>query len=578
MTVAYSEEQVLAAFENKRKLIKRSRDLREKKYRFQQAGRRLTDLFAGDFEELFADITTRDPLQFPDYNRKLLDSRMRTGAKDALICGIGTLDGIRVAAAELNPDFLMGSMGTVVGDKIAAITEEAGRRQLPLVIFSASGGARMQEGMYSLMQMAKTAAAVERFKKRGGFFISVLTHPTTGGVSASYAFLGDVILAEPGALIGFAGPRVIEQTIRQKLPKGFQRAEFQLEHGMVDRIVPANEMRETIAELLRLHGYDRSAEDREAAIHPAAASKNEDNAAVTEGFESMRGSGLPEQESSEREASSEANVKRKPDAWNSVLRARDTARPKMADFIPNIFESFFPLCGDRLGGEDGAVLGGIARLNGRPVTVIGHRKGKDLKENLECRFGMPEPEGYRKALRLMREAEKFGRPVITWVDTPGAYPGKEAEENGQSAAIAENLAAMSDLRVPILSIVTGEGASGGALALSVADSVWMLEHAVYYVLSPEGFASILWKDEKRAAEASRVMRLTAEELVTGGIADRVIPEPKEGISLCFDEFCSELKQNIVREVERLEAVDRDQLTEMRYLKYRNFERLTEHAD
>ncbi len=571
MTVEYSEEQTLAAFANKRKLIKRSQDMREKKYRFLQAGGRLIELFGGNFEELFAEVTTRDPLQFPDYNKKLVDARMRTGAKDALICGIGNLDGMQVAAAELNPDFFMGSMGTVVGDKIAAITEEADRRHLPLVIFSASGGARMQEGMYSLMQMTKTAAAVERFKKRGGFFISVLTHPTTGGVSASYAFLGDVILAEPGALIGFAGPRVIEQTIRQKLPKGFQRSEFQLAHGMIDRIVPREEMRETIAMLLRLHGYDRR---DEAVSEEAATSSRKLNETVHAAPENAKNScketDIPSAETME---SSE-----KADAWDSVLRARDTARPKMADFLPEIFDSFFPLSGDRLGGEDSAILGGIAFLNGRPVTVIGHRKGKDLKENLDCRFGMPEPEGYRKALRLMKEAEKFGRPVITWVDTPGAYPGKEAEENGQSVAIAENLAAMSDLRVPILSIVTGEGASGGALALSVADSVWMLENAVYYVLSPEGFASILWKDEKRAEEASRVMKLTAKELAEGKIADRVIPEPKEGISFRFPEFCKELKRNITEEIARLEVIDPDTLTEMRYQKYRNFERLTEYAD
>lgn len=211
-----------------------------------------------------------------------------------------------------------------------------------------------------------------------------------------------------------------------------------------------------------------------------------------------------------------------------VKIARDPGRPGTADFISALFTDFFEQRGDRQCREDGSILGGIARFHGRAVTVIGHRKGKNLEENLKCNFGMPGPEGYRKAQRLMRQAEKFGRPIITFVDTPGAYPGKEAEERGQGEAIAQCLALMSSLTVPVISVITGEGGSGGALALAVANRVLMLENAVYSVLSPEGFASILWKDSGRAGEAAGLMKLTAADLLALGAADQVIPEPLGG--------------------------------------------------
>lgn len=211
-----------------------------------------------------------------------------------------------------------------------------------------------------------------------------------------------------------------------------------------------------------------------------------------------------------------------------IYLARHAGRPGTAEFIQALFTDFFVCRGDRLCREDPSILGGVARFHGLPVTVIGHRKGKDLEENLACNFGMPSPEGYRKAQRLMKQAEKFRRPVITFVDTPGAYPGLEAEAHGQGEAIASTLALMSALEVPVVTVVTGEGGSGGALALAVANRVLMLENAVYSVLSPEGFASILWKDAGRAGEAAGLMKLTAADLLSLGVADQVIPEPPGG--------------------------------------------------
>lgn len=251
-----------------------------------------------------------------------------------------------------------------------------------------------------------------------------------------------------------------------------------------------------------------------------------------------------------------------------VKMARHPERPGTADFIDHLFTDFFEQRGDRLCGEDASILGGIARFHGRPVTVIGHRKGKDLEENLRCNFGMPSPEGYRKAQRLMRQAEKFGRPVITFVDTPGAYPGREAEERGQGEAIAQCLALMSALEVPVISIVAGEGGSGGALALAVANRVLMLEHAVYSVLSPEGFASILWKDAGRAGEACEVMKLTAQDLRRGGIVQGVLREPEGGAHTDWNAVFRTVDAALVKELAGLDKLKGPALARQRYDMFR----------
>ncbi len=247
-------------------------------------------------------------------------------------------------------------------------------------------------------------------------------------------------------------------------------------------------------------------------------------------------------------------------AYERVLLARKQGRPGILTYIDALFDDFLELHGDRLYRDDPSIVGGIARFHQLPVTVIGHRKGRNTEENIRVNFGMTSPEGYRKARRLMEQAEKFGRPVITFVDTPGAYPGMEAESNGQSNAIAENLARMSSLKVPVITIITGEGSSGGALALAVADQVWMLENAVYSILSPEGFASILWKDSSRAAEAAEMMKLTAGELKALGLVDRVIPEGKN----CFRELDRQLQDTL----SKLCGKSGDKLAAERYQKFR----------
>lgn len=444
------------------------------------------------FEEWEKDMEFVNPLEFKGYEEKVKSLKEKTGLSEAVVTGKASIEGNPAVIAVCDGRFLMASMGQVVGEKITRAVERATKEQLPVIIFACSGGARMQEGIVSLMQMAKTAAVLKQHSDAGLLYVSVLTDPTTGGVTASFAMLGDVILAEPKALIGFAGPRVIEQTIGEKMPKGFQRSEFLLEHGFIDRIVERKEMRTVLANILQMH-------------------------------QNFKGSVT---QSPIQTVEKERQSVQEKDAWERVTISRKNDRPVGQDYIRTLFSDFLEFHGDRCYGDDPAIIGGIARFAGIPVTVIAQAKGKSTKENVAHHFGMPSPEGYRKALRLMKQAEKFKRPILLFVDTPGAFCGIEAEEQGQGEAIARNLFEMSSMKVPVLSVVIGEGGSGGALALAVADEVWMLENAIYSVLSPEGFASILWKDSKRASEAAEVMKLTAADLKKLGVIEAVIAEPE----------------------------------------------------
>ena len=395
----------------------------------------------------------------------------------------------------------------------------------------------MQEGIFSLMQMAKTSQALKRHSDAGLLYIPVLTNPTTGGVTASFAMLGDIILAEPEALIGFAGPRVIEQTIGQKLPEGFQRSEFLLEHGFVDKIVEREDLKDTLSQILSLH-------------------KKQGRVIVED-----LGSGMPSDHS---EAASSGKS-----AWERVLISRMKDRPVGGDYIDTLFTEFIEFHGDRYCKDDKAIIGGTARFHGMPVTVIAQAKGKTTKENIERNFGMPSPDGYRKALRLMKQAEKFHRPVICFVDTPGAFCGLEAEERGQGEAIARNLYEMSGLTVPVVSVVIGEGGSGGALAMAVADEVWMLENSVYSILSPEGFASILWKDSKRAEEAANVMKLTAKDLKKSGIVEQVIGEPIHLTVENLSEVTAQMDRLLNEFFDKYLNMPEEELIEKRYQRFRN---------
>lgn len=502
----------------------------------------------GSFEEWDLNMETRNPLNYKGYEEKLEGLREKTGLNEAIVTGKAKIDGKEVVIGVCDGRFLMASMGEVVGEKIAKAVERATEERLPVILFACSGGARMQEGITSLMQMAKTSAVLKRHSDAGLLYISVLTDPTTGGVTASFAMLGDVILAEPKALIGFAGPRVIEQTIGQKLPKGFQRSEFLLEHGFIDAIVERPMLKATLSRILSLHEEKmspKSTEETERFVR---------NAGMQVG---IQGGNLPH-------GQEEASV----DAWERVQMSRKKDRPVGSDYIQRMFTDFIEFHGDRYYADDKAIIGGIARFHGRPVTVIAQAKGTNTRENIERNFGMPSPDGYRKALRLMKQAEKFHRPVICFVDTPGAFCGLEAEERGQGEAIARNIYEMSGLKVPVLSIIIGEGGSGGALAMATADEVWMLENSIYSILSPEGFASILWKDSSRAKEAAKVMRLTAEDLYQQGIVEKVFWEPEEYTVRNIHQVITPLERELEEFLNRYEVMSREELTERRYQRFR----------
>lgn len=504
---------------------------------------------AQTFEEWDEEFTGGNPCHFKGYEEKLGDLQRDTGLNEAVITGKGKIDGMEAAVGVCDTRFLMGSMGYVVGEKLTRAIERATVEKLPLIIFTCSGGARMQEGIVSLMQMEKTAAALKKFDAAGGLYITVLTNPTTGGVTASFAMLGDIILAEPQALVGFAGPRVIRQTIGEELPEGFQRTEFLLEHGLIDNIVERRFLKQTLSTLLRLHKKPQA----------------ETMSRYQQYLDDIYAKKLILKR---RSTVGGKNEKKQLSAWEKVQIARSSKRPSALDYIGYLTKDFYELHGDRAYRDDGAIVGGIAFFGKQPVTVIGQQKGATTKENIVRNFGMPYPEGYRKALRLMKQAEKFHRPVLCLVDTPGAYCGIGAEERGQGEAIAKNLFEMADLKVPVLSIVIGEGGSGGALALAAGNEVWMLENSVYSILSPEGFASILWKDASKAEKAAQVMKLTAQDLKELGIIEQILPEFPVVSSDNMNRVTLYMKRKIAGFLIKYQQMSGEELAQQRYQRFR----------
>ncbi len=511
----------------------------------------------GTFEEWFAGVEGTDPLEFPGYEEKLERLRQVRPATEAVLCGKASVRGQVAAFGIMDPRFLMGSMGSGVGERLSQLFTRATEERLPVVIFASSGGARMQEGLVSLMQMAKVSCAVQRHHEAGLFYLSIICDPTTGGVTASFAMQGDVIIAEPDALLGFAGRRVVEGTVGQSLPDDFQTAEFALKHGIIDAIVPREDLDEVISQLIALHTrhadlpegvvetflanaglHDARAElARQKRIARAAKKKRDAEKAAKKDAKgawkllgTMRdGVAQPADKGMAKQIAKTAKLDEVDTrAWEKVGLARRTDRPTSAHYLNHLVEGFFELHGDRNFADDSAIVAGLGFIDGMPVTVISQEKGTNTAERVAHNFGCTHPEGYRKVARLARQAEKFGRPVVCLVDTQGAHCDAASEERGQGSAIAECLTTFAGLRVPVVSVIISEGGSGGALAMALGDRVAMMQNAVYSILSPEGFASILWKDASRAAEAAAVMRPTAADALEMGIIDAVIPEVREG--------------------------------------------------
>ena len=473
-----------------------------------------------------------DPLSFTDlrgYPERLDEAVRRTGESEAVVVGTARIGGSEVAVAVMDFGFLGGSMGVEVGRRVSRAAGLALERGLPLVLVTASGGARMQEGVFSLFQMARVSQALGRHRAAGLLSVCVLADPTYGGVSASFATLASVLVGERGAHVGFAGPRVVQETIRAELPSDFQTAEFLLAHGLVDRVESRAELRPLLVRLLALHASG----PRQAATGscPPAVPVADDGGEA--------------------------------DPWDVVQLARAVERPTTLDYLRTAFDDFIELHGDRAFADDPAVVGGVASIGGRTVVVIGHEKGHSVRERVARNFGMPHPEGYRKALRLLDHAETFGLPVVTLVDTPGAHPGPEAEERGQSHAIAEIIMRSSRVRVPVVAVITGEGGSGGALAFCTSDRLLVLQNAFLSVISPEGCAAILWRTAEAAPTAARAMRLGAAHLRESGIATAVVPEPPGGAQTDPLGAADLLRAALVRELDEVSRLDPAALLEAR---------------
>lgn len=477
---------------------------------------------ADSFKEIGKRLFSADPLGFRDakpYRQRLREAEERTGLHEAALAGEARLDGRPVVLISLEFDFMGGTMGSVVGEKVARAFQIATRKRLPVVSILASGGARIQEGMVALMQMAKTAGAVAQHHAERLLYVSVLTDPSFGGTFASFGSLGDVLIGEPGANIGFVGSRVVEGTISETIPEDARRAEVLLEHGMIDMVVPRRSLRNLLAVLVSQLTRDRSTEWPP--VHVAPSPKPSRSAA-------------------------------------EVLElARSPDRPRARDYTERIFASFVELHGDRCYGDDPAILAGLADLQGRPVVLIA--QGGQV---------MPLPEGYRKAHRLLRLAEKFRLPVITLVDTPGAFPGLEAEHRGIALTIGENLSTLAMLQVPIVNVVIGEGGSGGALALGLADAILMQENAIYSVIAPEGAAAILLRDPSRSQELLPALKFRAHDLLELGVIDDIVPEPPGGAHRDADAAARLVLERILHHLSRLASVKPKKLVRRRLQRYR----------
>jgi acetyl-CoA carboxylase carboxyl transferase beta subunit/acetyl-CoA carboxylase carboxyl transferase alpha subunit len=483
-----------------------------------------------------------DFLHFTDkqpYSVRLRKYQQQTGLDDAILVGRCRIGGIKTVLVVLDFRFMGGSMGSVMGELVTFAFEYARKHRLPVVTVATSGGARMQEGIISLMQMPKTAAAIQRFHAAGLFYVSILASPTTGGVFASFASLGDVMIAEPEAIIGFAGPRVAEQATGHQLPSGSHRAEMLLASGHLDAITARADLPQVIATLLKA-----------TAVHPKQHHTH-----------NIQTNKLPQVSSTTTRNT----------AWESVQLTRHPQRPTARDYIRYLSPNFLELQGDRCNGNDPTIVTGLGEIKGRTVLFIGQERHPATQSNSEEATQIrPRPEGYRKAIRIMKLAAKLHCPLITFIDTIGADPSIESEQHGIASSLAHSLSTMSSLPVPIVTTIIGEGASGGAVALAVADHILMLQNAIYEVIAPEGAATILYRDASRARQVAEQLKLTAFDCLNLGVVDAIIPEPPGGAHIDPSSVMQALEQHLLYAITNLETVPVKHLLTRRYRKFRRY--------
>ena len=513
------------------------------RFHYSMTARERIDALAdpGTFRETNRSLISLDPLSFSSrvsYKQRIFRDQRRTGLTEAAVTGTCSIGGSPAVLITLDFGFMGGTVGCVVGEKVALALELAVKKKLPAIAIVTSGGARIQEGVLSLMQMAKTSFAHSQLHDKGLPFISVLANPATGQAFASFGNLADVIVAEPGAIVGFSPLRDIRETSGQPLPMGSHTAESHLDHGMLDAVVDRAQLRDLLAVLLDLLG--------------------------------------PQYRLTLRKKSQKQRIERQPiEAWSSVQLARHESRPSSLDYIGRIFGTFVELHGDRSFGDDKSVVSGLGHLGGQTVMVIGQERGRGHNA-AEHADGRTSPEGFRKAQRALRLASKFDLPLITLIDTPGPNLSLEAEERGLGNAIATTMALMAGLQIPTVSALIGEGGSAGALALGVADRVLMMEHAIYSTISPEDAAELIYQDEARADEVSESLRLTAHDCLELGIVDIVVPEPTGGAHTNPDEAARQLRRTLLQELAELQSMSKRRMLKKRYEKFRNMGEYNSH--
>ena len=484
------------------------------------------------FKESHKYLNSVAPISFSQrgsYRNLLSQDQNRTGLTEATVTGSCRIGGIRAMMVVLDFGFMGGSMGSVVGEKIALGLETAAQRDLPLVALVTGGGARIQEGVLSLMQMAKTVTAANRFKQKGQPFIVLLANPCTGQAYASFANLADVILAEPGSLIGLSPLRTLREVSGTPLPQDAHTAEAHLQHGLLDNVVDRESMKPRLITLLRVLTGQKLGKGE---FKPATRSR--------------------------------LKIGPNPEAWEAVTASRNGERPSATFYIRTILDPFVELHGDRLSGDDRSIIAGLGYLNGEPVAIIGQQRPYSLNGESYHVY----PDGLRKAQRLIKLATRFELPLVTLLDTQGADPGLEAEEQGIGNAIATTLSLMAEAPVPIVSAIIGEGGNEGALALGISDRIVMQQYAIYSPISLNRTLGGSNGDPELDREAAEALMLTAQDCLELGIIDSIVPEPIGGAHTNSREAATALQNALVRQLKAVSKLSPSKLLGARYKKFR----------
>ena len=478
------------------------------------------------FEEFNQSLSSIDPIKFSSnnsYKERLIKDQNRTGLSEAVITGKCTIDGNPVILIVLDFGFMGGTISSVVGEKVALGFEKASKLTLPVISIISSGGSRYQEGILSLMQMAKTTISLQNHASKNLPFISILTNPATGQAFASFANLADIILAEPGSIIGFSPVRHLQPESNSD-NESINTAESHFENGMIDAIVDRKEQKKIIGTLLDLLTAEYKLESK------------------------TKSSTMP--------------IKTKQsNGWKSIQISRHTSRPSSIDYIIRILNDFIEIHGDKYYKDDENIIVGIGHLGSQTVVIIAQDRNRGNN-------GSTSPEGFRKAQRGIKLASKFNLPLITLVDTPGPNSNESTEQRGLGHSIATTLSEMISLEVPSISAIIGEGGNSGALAIGVSDKILMMENAIYTVISPENAAEILYQDKNRAEEASQSLKITANDCFNLGIIDIVIPEPSGGAHTNPDEAARQLRKYLLKELSGLYSISKRRRLKSRYKRFR----------